>query len=413
MRSPVPDYLQAVLDACADNSVGEVASYIPELGQVDADQLAVAACLPDGKLYSAGDVDTEFTIQSISKALAYAIALEQHGIAGVEEHVGVEPSGDSFNEISLGPKGRPRNPMVNIGAVTIHAIIGDPDDSAEERSQRVLDGMGAFAGRELTVDEDVMESELSEAHRNLALAHLVRSNGTFDADPPVVVTGYIRQCSAKVTVKDLAVMGMTLAMGGVNPLTGNRVVSRRVARHVLSVMATCGMYDAAGDWMTDVGIPAKSGVGGGIMGALPGQAGVATFSPKLDEFGNSARGIRVFERLSEEMGLHLMDVPVSADGVVRARDEVTVDDHAQQRVQLQGALQFGGAESALETMSEIEPGDDTVVVDVSHVTFMNEVSTRMLGDGMKRLKEDGHDVVLVDPESRLPHEDDVTVVEEL
>lgn len=321
MRTPVPDYLDEVLRRCSDNQDGELADFIPELSAVDPDKLAVALCMPDGTRYGAGDNDVAFTIQSISKPFVYALALKEHGHDEMERLVGVEPSGDSYNEISLEATGRPRNSMINVGAITTHALVAK-GGSVEERDEVIREGLSAFAGRELEVDKKIFEAELAGAHRNLAMAHMVRSYGVFTSEPHDVVRGYTRQCSYVVTVEDLAVMAMTLSSGGVNPLTGEQVVPREVARQVLSVMATCGMYDAAGDWMTDVGMPAKSGVGGGIIGCLPGFVGVATFSPKLGSAGNSVRGVRVFERLSSDTGMHMMVTPDTATQVLRHTDDI-------------------------------------------------------------------------------------------
>lgn len=417
MRSPVPEYLDEVLRQCAGHDDGELADYIPELAAVDPDRLAVALCMPDGQLYGAGDVEAQFTIQSISKPFVYALALVRHGLEGMERFVGVEPSGDPFNEISLEASGRPRNPMVNIGAITTHALAGEEGTSKEELAEEIRRGLGRFAGRELSVDERVFESERSTAHRNLALAHLVRSYDVFRQDPRDVVWGYTRQCSVLVNVRDLAVMAMTLAAGGTNPVTGEQVIPRWVARQVLSVMSTCGMYDVAGDWMTDVGMPAKSGVGGGIMAALPGFVGAATLSPRLDATGTSVRGVRVFEKLSREMGMHMMDTPATATQVLRRTDEVSLTRGAAHRLQLQGPLYFGSTERLLRRMQEVPADREVVVVDLGRVTSVNDVARRMLLEGIRRLGEDGHEVVLVDPNQALPGRDadDVTaaVVDEL
>lgn len=417
MRTPVPDYLDEVLQRCSDNQDGELADFIPELAAVDPDKLAVALCMPDGTRYGAGDVDTRFTIQSISKPFAYALALVEHGHDGMEQLVGVEPSGDSYNEISLESTGRPRNAMINIGAITTHALVGGRDLGLEERDALIGDGLAAFAGRDLEVDEEIFEAELEGAHRNMALAHMVRSYDVFTSPPRDVVRGYTRQCSYVVTVEDLAVMAMTLASGGLNPVSGDQVVPRWVARQVLSVMATCGMYDAAGDWMTDVGMPAKSGVGGGIIGALPGFVGVATFSPKLDRTGNSVRGVRVFERLSSDMGMHMMDTPDTATQVLRHADDIDLAQGEAHRVQLQGPVHFGSAERMLRQMQRIPADTEVVVVDLSRVTSINDIGRRMMLEGLRRLGQDDHEILLLDPGDALPDPDregvEVTIVDEL
>lgn len=402
MRSPVPDYLDEVLDQCREIDDGELADYIPELAQADPDLLAAAICVPSGMIYSAGDCEAQFTIQSISKPFTYALALREQGAEAVLSKVGVEPSGDPFNEISLSETGQPRNPMINVGAITTYSLVGPSDMAAEERFEQVRRGLSAFAGRELEVDDAVYSSEMETSDRNMALAHMVRSYGVIEQDPRAVVEGYIRQCSVKVSVRDLAVMAMTLASGGINPLTDEEVVPRRVARQVLSVMSTCGMYDAAGDWMTAVGIPAKSGVSGGVLGALPGVVGAATFSPRLDRYGNSTRGVRVFERLSEEMGMHLMDAAPVAEMALRSSGDYDLEGKQTHRIVLQGAIHFSAAEAVLRGLEEIADDGKPVVFDVTRVTGVNDVGRRMLLEGVRRIGLDGHSVALIDSRDVLP-----------
>ena len=296
MLSPIATYLVDSLAAVASDTSGELANYIPELAAVNPDRLAASIVMVDGEQYAAGDSDVEFTIQSISKPFVYALALADRGFDDVLAKVGVEPSGEPFNELSLEDgSGKPLNPMINAGAITTHSLVGPPGATQGERMERVISGLSAFAGRRLSVNERVYESELEHAHRNYAIAHMLRGHGILTGDPEVSVQGYTRQCSLMVTVKDLALMAATLANYGVHPVTGEQVVPKGVVRQVLSVMFTCGMYNSAGDWATQVGVPAKSGVGGGIIGAVPGQLGVATFSPRLDGHGNSVRGVELRE----------------------------------------------------------------------------------------------------------------------
>jgi glutaminase len=213
----------------------------------------------------------------------------------VRERVGVEPTGEPFNGIDLDPL----NPLVNAGAILTRSLLGaDPDPSP-------LQGYGAFAGRELSIDDRVRQSESETAFRNRAIANLLRGAGRFDGDPDEIVESYIAQCSVLVDCRDLAVIAATLAAGGRNPVTGRRVASADTVSDVLSVMATAGMYDAAGDWLYDVGLPAKSGVAGGVIAVLPGRLGIGVFSPPLDDRGNSVRGVRVCEELSRSLDLHM------------------------------------------------------------------------------------------------------------
>ncbi|TCW23328.1 glutaminase [Dietzia cinnamea] len=404
MKTPVPDYLLEIRDACSDGGEGRLADYIPELAAVDPDRFAVAACMIDGVVYTAGDADAEFTIQSMSKPFVYALALRDRGIEAVLEKVEVEPSGDAFNQISLNRgTGRPRNPMINIGAIATHTLVGPPGASEDERNTVIADGLSAFAGRRLEVDGAVCESELRTAFRNRAMANLVRAGGIIDGDPDEALRGYTRQCAYRVTVRDLAVMAVTLATGGVNPVTRERVVSAPVVRQVLAVMTTCGMYDAAGDWMSTVGIPAKSGVSGGILGALPGQVGLGVFSPRLDEHGHSVEGVRAFERLSRELELHLMNTTVTEVEAVRS---VRFDEISGRRTfRLQGPMTFASAEQVLRRLAEIPEGPEEVTLDLSRVSSVNASARRMLLEAMRRLADDGHTVGLADPGRRLPEPD--------
>ncbi len=399
MRTPVDDYLADVLTRCRDNTDGALADYIPELACVDPSLLAAAVCMADGTIYAAGDVDHRFTIQSMSKPFVYALALRDLGEREVAARVGVEPSGDAFNQLSLGRDGRPRNPMINAGAIAVHSLIGGPDASDAERSRRILDGISAFAGRRLDVDDAVFESEFETSFRNRGIANMLRSVGVITQEPRDVVREYTRQCAIRVSVRDLAVMAVTLAMGGVNPRTRERVVPAWVCRQVLSVMMTCGMYDAAGDWMTSVGIPAKSGVSGGVLGALPGHVGLAAFSPKVDDHGHSVRGVRIFERLSRDLSLHLMEVQEARVRILQSSGEVELRDGTARHVQLRGALYFGSVERLLRELDDIPPGD-ALVVDLTEVAHINPIGRRMLLDAMARLGE-GRRLVLVDPSGRL------------
>ena len=419
MRSPIPDYLAETLSDIAPDTSGAPAGYIPELAAADPERLGAVFAMVDGAVYGAGDVDIEFTIQSISKPFTYALALADRGFDTVLAKVGVEPSGEAFNEISLeGGSGRPLNPMINAGAITTHSLAGTEGVDAAQRLDRVVSGLSAFAGRRLEIDEAVCSSEMEHAHRNLAIAHMLRSYDILTEDPATVVEGYTRQCSLLVTTRDLAVMAATLANHGVNPLSGERVVAEPVVRQVLSVMSTCGMYDAAGDWATQVGIPAKSGVAGGLIGALPGQIGIATFSPRLDTHGNSVRGVSLFGRFSSDMGLHVMEVPAAARAVVRSNHAVGAGPTAIRVLQLQGGIRFAGAERVVREVIDSAPTETQVALDLTMVYSIDDVARRTLLETVRRLTLDGHDVYLIDPESVLADPDPgdggrVTVVSDI
>jgi glutaminase len=315
-------YLRETLDAVRSHTGGEVFQVPEALATADPDLLAVAICSTEGVTYAAGDADHEFTIQSVAKAFVYALALQQHGTDGVLERVDVEPSGEAYNVISVEPgSNRPRNPMINAGALTIHALVQGAQADSAERVAYILEQLSAMAGRELSIDEEAASDELKQADRNRAIAYMLRAEEVMPDDAEDVVQGYTRQCSILVSVRDLAMMAATLANGGTQPLTGEKVLSRSATRQALSVMTTCGMYDSAGDWMSDVGIPAKSGVAGSIMGAVPGRGGLAAYSPRLDPHGTSVRGEQVFERLSDELGMHLLDDPSRGEARWRALAE--------------------------------------------------------------------------------------------
>ncbi|MFF3095396.1 glutaminase [Streptomyces cyaneofuscatus] len=403
MRPIIPDYLAEVLGQVEPDASGEPASYIPELAAADPERLGAAFATVDGQVHGAGDIDVPFTIQSISKPFAYALALADRGFGAVLAKVGVEPSGEAFNEISLeSGTGRPLNPMINAGAITVHSLVAAAGSGPAERVRRVLDGLSAFAGRRLEIDEKVCASEMEHAHRNLAIAHMLRSHDILTEDAGAVVDGYTRQCSVLVTTRDLAMMAATLANRGVNPLSGEQVVPEGVVRQVLSVMFSCGMYDAAGDWTTQVGIPAKSGVAGGLIGALPGRIGIATFSPRLDSHGNSVRGVSLFERFSSDMGLHVMEVPSAGRAVVRSSHVLGSGPDALRVLELQGGIGFAGAERVVREVLNTDPQETRVAIDLTRVHAIDDVARRMVLEIARRLTLDGRQVYLVDPEVVIP-----------
>lgn len=393
MRSPIPDYLAEVLHRTSTNTSGAVADYIPELTTVDPDTAAIALATVDGVVYAQGDVDLAFALQSMSKPFAYILALADRGIDWLGQRIGIEPSGEPFNEISLEPgTGRPRNAMINAGAIATHGLIRAANP--EQRLQRVVDELSRFAGRRLEVDRAVARSELADAHRNLAMGHLLRSFGIFDDDPVEVVEGYINQCAVSVTVGDVALMAATLANGGVQPRTGQRLVGQRIVRHALSVMLSAGMYDSAGDWLTRVGVPAKSGVSGGIIGVLPGQVGIAVFSPRLDAQGNSVRGVAMLEQLSRDMGMHLMEAARPARSAIRDVHQAEIGGEDATIYELHGDLVFSSAESLIRRLVEDPPDTRLVVFDTNRVDEITTVAARMLRETARRIRQDGHEFIV-------------------
>jgi len=285
---------------------GAPADYIPELAEVDPDRFAISAVTVDGVDLSVGPSDHRFTIQSISKLLLYGLALETHGREAVLERVGVAPTGDPFNSIVL-DENPPRapNPMVNAGAIAITDLVEGRD--IDERVDTVRAMYERYLGRRPEIDHDVWASERATGNHNRAIAYLMLSHGIVDDRVEETLDLYFAQCSVLVTTVDLAMIAATIANHGVHPISGEQVVRRDVTRDLLTVALSCGMYDYAGEWAYSVGIPAKSGVGGGIMGMLPGVGGIAVFSPRLDSHGNSVRGLRVFEELSARFELHVFD----------------------------------------------------------------------------------------------------------
>lgn len=284
---------------------GEVADYIPALGRANPDWFGLNLVDVTGRSFGVGDTDIAFTIQSISKAFVFALACQEHGHEFISDKIGVNNSGFAFNSviaIELND-GSPMNPMVNAGAMSTTELL--PGATPEQKWEYVLQGLSAFAGRELRLNHEVYESESATNSRNLAIARLLYSYGRLEVDPDEITDLYTRQCALSVNAYDLAVMGATLADGGVNPITGQQVVSAEVCRDTLALLASCGMYQFSGEWLYEIGLPAKSGVSGGIVAVAPGKGAVGTFSPRLDAAGNSIRGQRACAHLSRALGLNV------------------------------------------------------------------------------------------------------------
>jgi glutaminase len=382
-RSPIALYLDALLDRYADVDTGEVARYIPELANMDPSLFGICLMTVDGAVYESGDTRVPFTIQSMSKPLTYGLALEHLGDDAVRSRVGVEPSGDAFNEISLTPvTGAPLNPMINAGAIACTALVGN---GTEDPFAAILDSYSRYAGRQLSLDESVYRSESETGHRNRAIVHLLRNFGVVSGDPERSVDLYFRQCAIGVDCRDLAGIAATLANGGVNPLTGERAVSDGAVRSVLSVMTTCGMYDSAGEWLLSVGLPAKSGVSGGVFAVLPGRLGIGVFSPKLDERGNSVRGIAVCRDLSRELALHLITPGEQLAPSIRSsyslgelgskrvrhgdeRAALLRDRERTAIFELQGELGFTALEAVSRVVTQRDEPPDLVVLDLRRVS---------------------------------------------
>lgn len=302
----IQDVVNGVYQKYASLDEGEVATYIPELRKANPDHFGITVVSTDGLVCSAGNWDQEFTIQSICKPFAFLLALEARGREGTLACVGVEPSGDAFNSIELDPKTlRPYNPMINAGAIAIASLI--KRDPPEAGVRAFVERMEKAAGRSLRIDQDVLASETFTGHRNRAIAYLMLNWGVIEGEVEQILHQYFSQCSLLVNCRDLAMLGATLANMGTNPVTGQRVFDFQYVKDVLTVMFTCGLYDYAGEWAYHVGVPAKSGVGGGIVAVVNRQLGIAVYSPRLDAKGNSVRGIAACREIASQLGLHAFE----------------------------------------------------------------------------------------------------------
>lgn len=282
---------------------GQVASYIPELRKADPNMAGIALMTTRG-IFTAGDTAVNFTLQSISKVLTLLLALEHRGVEAVFAKVGSEPTGDSFNSIVKleTSEQKPLNPMINAGAIAVCSLL--PGQSVEERFGLIADLLEEILGRPVQIDESVYRSEKETGHRNRALAHFLKDIHALEGDVEEVLDLYFRQCSILVNCADLARIGMFLAAKGINE-AGKPIVSANAVRLVSTFMVTCGMYNGSGEFAIKVGIPAKSGVAGGILGVVPGRYGVATYGPALDRKGNSVVGISMLRRLSQVLDLSI------------------------------------------------------------------------------------------------------------
>ncbi|MFL1461970.1 glutaminase A [Roseococcus sp. DSY-14] len=292
---------------------GAVSAVYPALERVDPGLWGLCVATADGRSFAAGDAGHPFTIMSVSKPFVFALVCAAIGPAVLREKVGVNATGYAFNSVAgveRSPDGR-TNPMVNAGAIATTSLVPGADAAAKWRF--LHEGLSRFAGRSLPMNGEVLDSARRTNHRNRALASFLRSVGAIYAEPMEAVDLYTMQCSLDVTARDLAVMGATLADGGVNPLTGERVVSPADCHHALAVMTIAGMYETSGDWLYEVGLPGKSGIGGGIVTVAPGKGALGTFSPRLDAAGNSVRGQAAARHLSVALGLDILaSEPVGA-----------------------------------------------------------------------------------------------------
>jgi glutaminase len=304
-HATVAALVEAAYDRFRDNSQGTVSDVYPALARVPADHFGLCVVGTNGAVHVAGDWDVLFTIMSVSKPFVFALVCDALGPDAVRERVGVNATGLPFNALAAIERsvhGR-TNPMVNPGAIAATSLV--PGSTLGEKWTYLHEGLSRFAGRPLAINEEALACALSSNARNQAIGQLLRSYGVIAGDPTEALDLYTRQCSLDVTAKDLAVMGATLADGGVNPLTKECVVGTESGKRALAVMATAGLYETSGDWLYDVGLPGKSGIGGGIVTVSPGKGGLGVFAPRLDGAGNSVKGQLVARYLSNRLGLSL------------------------------------------------------------------------------------------------------------
>jgi glutaminase len=309
-RLPSPEWIKALVAEAYErhkmNADGQNSQVYPALARVPSELFGICVVGTSGNVYAVGDADYEFTIMSVSKPFIFALVCQEVGVEEVRQRIGVNATGLAFNSlegIERHPDGR-TNPMVNSGAIATTSLV--PGPTLATKWQFIHEGLSRFAGRTLPLNDEVYASASATNFRNQSIARLLQSYGRIYMEPAEAVDLYTKQCSLNVSARDLAVMGATLADGGVNPLTKERLVDADVCHHALAVMLTAGLYETSGDWLYDIGLPGKSGIGGGIVTVSPGKGGLGTFAPRLDSAGNSVKGQLVAKFLSQRLGLDLL-----------------------------------------------------------------------------------------------------------
>jgi glutaminase len=306
---PSPEQVQAlVAEAHAtfkSNTEGQNSQVYPALARVPSELFGICVVGTGGQIYAVGDIDYGFSIMSVSKPFIFALVCEVLGAETMREKIGANATGLPFNSLSAveGSATGRTNPMVNAGAIATTSLV--PGGSVSEKWKFIHDGLSRFAGRTLPLNEEVYASATDTNFRNRSIAWLLETRNSIYCDPLEATDLYTKQCSLNVSAKDLAVMGATLADGGVNPITKKRVVDASVCHYALVVMATAGLYETSGDWLYEIGLPGKSGIGGGIVTVSPGKGGLGTFAPPLDAAGNSVKGQLVARFLSQRLGMDL------------------------------------------------------------------------------------------------------------
>lgn len=392
--TPVDKFLRAIHQRVAPLKTGDVATYIPELGKADPNLFGLAIATIDGKVYAAGNARVPFTIQSVSKPFMYGFALQQWGREAVMRHVGVEPTGAAFNATVFDEdNNRPANPMVNAGAIAVSAML--KGESYAAKRQSIVELLSRYAGRPLTIDEAVFQSERETGERNRAIAAIMRQAAMIDGDTAEILDLYFSQCSVLVTCHDLALMAATLANGGMQPITGERVLPQEYCADVLTIMHSCGMYNYAGQWSYDVGVPAKSSVSGAIIGVMPAQMGLVAFSPPLDSVGNSVRGVAAFKQIAETIDMHVFRSRARSAETIRrelsgstvrskrrrsAREAKILDQngHRIRIVEVQGRLTFSSAERLLRRTAQIAEEANFIILNFRKVQGVDPAALDLL-----------------------------------
>jgi glutaminase len=398
-KPPLLRFLDNCLNEFSAETSGAVADYIPELGKADPACFGISLATLDGHVYEVGDSRAPFTIQSMSKPFVFALALDLLGANRVESAIGVEPSGDPFNSIRLNSENHPFNPMVNAGAIACTGLIHD--SKGPDAFEHIRLALGRFAGRDLAVDEAVYASESQTGDRNRAIGYLLKTNAVISDNVAAVLDVYFRQCAVLVTARDIAVMAATLANRGVNPVTGEQVLTPYAISRTLSVMTSSGMYDYAGEWIYRIGIPAKSGVGGGILAALPARLGLGSYSPRLDKHGNSVRGIKVCEALSSHYDLHMLNRSDDARNAVIAdydigkspsrrvrrpqeRDILAAHEQEVRIIELVGTLSLSAVDYVSRRLAG-RPRPQFVIFDLHRVTSTTRAGARLVAEAFEEL----------------------------
>lgn len=420
MDSPIQEYLDRLHGEVSGLSDGTPYLIHPTGAEPDPDAFGISLATVDGHVYTAGAAEQKFSIHSISKPFTYALALEDWGADAVDAVVDLEPSGDPFNEISLAPgSGRPANAMINAGALAVVGLIKGAGGKTAAR--RIVDFYSRLAGRPLEASRAVYDVEIRNSDRNHALAYLLSSFGIIEDDPTRALENYLWQCSVQVTSRDLALMAATFANGGTHPVTGEQVVAIEHVERVLSVMMTSGMYDDAGSWASSVGMPAKSGVGGGTLAVLPGQAGLAVYSPRLDQHGSSVRGTETCRRLSRDMEMHFVRAARTAGPTVRPSIDLTQLPSRIRRteeesalleslhgacrfVELTGDLHFAGTEALVRAVTELDDSVEIIVLDMRQVFEVSRLALDMLADLHARLAAVGRTLLVIAEDGLLDEE---------